>query len=367
MLHQTFHCPENWDNMQPTPQGRFCGVCQKNVFDFTDKTNEEILELLKTTGKSFCGRSSAAQLQDFNQYNTQRQLKAKAALFLLGLLLVGCEPASKQDTRNVEQLQQTSETAIDNSILVDILASAPLDISFIVKDLDSNKAVFKKQNLLPIRDLTQLTPEQLSFLYGQYAVNIWYAYLFKEMELVAKYQAQQRAIEQKLGIQELIPHKEFTRLFNKKNEEDSLLNMTQLLFEKIALEQEKNHTNHHIINILAGSFIEATYLLSTFYEQIPNDMIMKKMGECKLTLEQINLVSEIYKDKLFYHQDFLALQKKYAQFSITVKRLQNTKVIEVAGEMILDTIEEPEIKIYPHDFQDIREMTKALRQKYIQE
>jgi hypothetical protein len=36
-------CHENWDAMSPTAQGRFCGSCQKEVVDFSGKTDTEIL------------------------------------------------------------------------------------------------------------------------------------------------------------------------------------------------------------------------------------------------------------------------------------------------------------------------------------
>ena len=33
-------CPENWDNMQDFPSGKFCDKCSKCVIDFTDKTDK---------------------------------------------------------------------------------------------------------------------------------------------------------------------------------------------------------------------------------------------------------------------------------------------------------------------------------------
>ena len=36
--HLSFVCPQNWDDMTICGNGRFCGVCQKTVYDFTDKS-----------------------------------------------------------------------------------------------------------------------------------------------------------------------------------------------------------------------------------------------------------------------------------------------------------------------------------------
>ena len=36
-------CHENWDAMTASAQGKFCGACQKEVVDFSGKTDAEIL------------------------------------------------------------------------------------------------------------------------------------------------------------------------------------------------------------------------------------------------------------------------------------------------------------------------------------
>src|SRR4051794_27218772 len=56
-------CHENWDNMNPVEQGRFCGSCQKQVVDFSDMSDRQIAEFFKrpSTG-SVCGRFMTDQL-----------------------------------------------------------------------------------------------------------------------------------------------------------------------------------------------------------------------------------------------------------------------------------------------------------------
>lgn len=54
-------CHENWTAMTPASQGRHCAACDKVVLDFTQKTDAEILALLKRTAAP-CGRFRADQL-----------------------------------------------------------------------------------------------------------------------------------------------------------------------------------------------------------------------------------------------------------------------------------------------------------------
>ena len=49
-------CSENWENMQDIPEGKFCDLCQKKVLDLTQKTNDEIFQLLDVSNGTICGK-----------------------------------------------------------------------------------------------------------------------------------------------------------------------------------------------------------------------------------------------------------------------------------------------------------------------
>ncbi len=56
-------CHENWNNMQPSEQGRFCLSCQKQVVDFSAMTDEELFNFFaKRTDQNICGRAMPDQL-----------------------------------------------------------------------------------------------------------------------------------------------------------------------------------------------------------------------------------------------------------------------------------------------------------------
>src|SRR4030095_34967 len=56
-------CHENWEKMTQTEKGRFCASCQKQVIDFSNKSDREIARFFKkpSTG-SVCGRFMDDQL-----------------------------------------------------------------------------------------------------------------------------------------------------------------------------------------------------------------------------------------------------------------------------------------------------------------
>ena len=55
-------CHENWQNMTPQEQGRFCGSCQKVVVDFSVMTDKEVLDYFSKASQHVCGRFSNDQL-----------------------------------------------------------------------------------------------------------------------------------------------------------------------------------------------------------------------------------------------------------------------------------------------------------------
>jgi CarboxypepD_reg-like domain len=59
-------CHEPWEDFKTTPEGGFCGSCQKNVIDFTDMTESQLVAYfrdLPTENQHLCGRFRNDQLQ----------------------------------------------------------------------------------------------------------------------------------------------------------------------------------------------------------------------------------------------------------------------------------------------------------------
>ncbi|SDD86157.1 hypothetical protein [Niabella drilacis] len=56
-------CHEDWENMHPGEQGRFCNACCKTVIDFTGMSPEAIRTYLKEhRSQRVCGRFTGSQL-----------------------------------------------------------------------------------------------------------------------------------------------------------------------------------------------------------------------------------------------------------------------------------------------------------------
>ena len=59
-------CSENWEQMQPAAQGKFCGRCQMQVHDMTALSTWEVIQLFQKNGGKLCGRLTETQLKQHN-------------------------------------------------------------------------------------------------------------------------------------------------------------------------------------------------------------------------------------------------------------------------------------------------------------
>lgn len=60
-IENTFRCNQDWDTMKSIEGGKYCSSCSKILVDFTQMTNEEIVNYLQNNSHA-CGRILTSQL-----------------------------------------------------------------------------------------------------------------------------------------------------------------------------------------------------------------------------------------------------------------------------------------------------------------
>ena len=85
-------CSENWGEMIDIPEGKFCNVCSKKVWDFTDKSSEEIEKILLENPK-LCGRIYKSKLNI-----------ASSILIAVSLTTVSCSNQKVIQNNSIENI-----------------------------------------------------------------------------------------------------------------------------------------------------------------------------------------------------------------------------------------------------------------------
>ena len=80
-------CHEDWNQMTAEEKGRHCALCNKVVIDFTDKTEEELTEILRGTSGKTCGRFNRKQIfSPLPGTITPRTLYSRFQMFVIALV-----------------------------------------------------------------------------------------------------------------------------------------------------------------------------------------------------------------------------------------------------------------------------------------
>ncbi|PJJ07438.1 carboxypeptidase-like protein [Flavobacterium sp. 1] len=115
-------CRENWLEMSVTEKGRFCSNCKKDVIDFTNSTDREILSAYNKS-KNLCGQFRESQL-DRNMIIPQKKssiwmLVTTSVITFFGL---GSQTAKAQESIKTEQ---TDKKQLNDSTAIEFKGESP--------------------------------------------------------------------------------------------------------------------------------------------------------------------------------------------------------------------------------------------------
>lgn len=124
-------CHENWNIMSPQDKGRFCGSCQKKVFDFTKASDREIVTAFQQN-QNLCGRFLNTQLdRDLIKPEKKNRLWLAAVSALISFIGFGTTKASAQEKVTIVQ-NPVENKPLDESVSTS--QTEEIEISGVVTD-----------------------------------------------------------------------------------------------------------------------------------------------------------------------------------------------------------------------------------------
>jgi hypothetical protein len=112
-------CHEDWRKFTPISSGGFCQACQKEVIDFTQWTDQAIVEHFEKAKGKICGRFQETQLKRFEPHNTSSSKWPMAAFLTLAAISLN-KPAEAKASKLKIPIEQR-ETYSRNQIKADTL------------------------------------------------------------------------------------------------------------------------------------------------------------------------------------------------------------------------------------------------------
>ena len=117
-------CHEQWQSLSPNSTGRFCKLCQKTVVDFTEMSDDSIMNYLQQNkDEKTCGRFKTRQLDiPITTITKQTQKINYVQMLLTGVVAFITSCFGGQQPRNVgetslKQKKDTTEHLLGDTIL----------------------------------------------------------------------------------------------------------------------------------------------------------------------------------------------------------------------------------------------------------
>ena len=116
-------CSENWSQMSPEANGRFCSSCQKMILDFTAMEDNEILQWFANHQGSACGRFRPDQLNRPMIIPPEKKSRWRYWHYLIAGLLFSSEVSAQTKSAGVPMSQHIypapdTRTLMGDTILV---------------------------------------------------------------------------------------------------------------------------------------------------------------------------------------------------------------------------------------------------------
>ncbi len=133
-------CHENWQNMTPNEQGRFCNSCKKDVVDFSVMTDEQVYTALLKGDANMCGRLSNKQLEKGIRYAVvKRNYWYKYVIGFLFPVLLYTKQASAQ--KGMIAISPDVKTQSKNGKLNPVLTVKDFEFSGKILDATTNELI----------------------------------------------------------------------------------------------------------------------------------------------------------------------------------------------------------------------------------
>ncbi len=158
-------CHEDWSNMTPTQCGAFCKACQKEVIDFSQMSEAEIVDRLSKASGRVCGRITANKLnRELVRYEPDNawyswKKWAVAAGVLLGVTNAHAEDGDKKNTDTVSITKDTT-----TRMLPELVVSTPKVENRIVCGVEVKEVIITQGRLVNFTNVVdepkKITPRQ---------------------------------------------------------------------------------------------------------------------------------------------------------------------------------------------------------------
>lgn len=290
---------------------------------------------------------------------------------LVVFFLISCSSGKKPDEQAFEKsLDSVSNqgSSIDDEVIGSILDQipSPLEISALLKKsgIKYNPDLLNSPDNLPKYN----TNYKMALNLGIYGTDLGYTNIYEQNQSGIKYLSSIKSLANQLNIGQFFDIETIGRLATNSKNLDSLLLITTQNFNSINhYLQQQNRSNLSVL-LLTGGWIEAMQVTCQVAVNNPGHTELKeKIGEQKITLEQIMLLFSFYeKDENMASllNDLKELEAAFNKITITYTYKESSMEV-VDGVAVIKDNSTSTIEITDDDVKNIMSKINSIRNKII--
>jgi len=256
---------------------------------------------------------------------------------------------------------------ISEEVMQDIVQniSSPVEMAAMIKDLGvpySNKYISTTER---VGNLTTSFQQALNL--GIYAADLGYLNMYNKTSAVVDYLTAIKSLSDAIKVGQFFDFTTLKRLATNSKNLDSLMYISVHSFNQMDKYLHTNNRTNLSALMVTGVWIEGLYLGTQVYKLTPNKELAERIGEQKLTLDQLMLILDKYqRDKQYTSllNELQLLKDLFKSVTITVKRGE-PQMVEVDGMLTIVGGDTSIIEMTPELLIQIIETTEQVRNRLI--
>ncbi len=256
---------------------------------------------------------------------------------------------------------------ISEEVMQDIVQniSSPVEMAAMIKDLG---VPYSNRYISPTDRVGNLTTSfQQALNLGIYAADLGYLNMYNKTSAVIDYLTAIKTLSDAIKVGQFFDFTTLKRLATNSKNLDSLMYISVHSFNQMDKYLHSNNRTNLSALMVTGVWIEGLYLGTQVYKTTPNQQLAERIGEQKLTLDQLMLILEKYqRDKQYTRllEDLQLLKDLFKTVNIRIEKGE-PQMIEENGMLTIVQNDKSIVEITPELLTRIIATTEQVRNRLI--
>jgi len=256
---------------------------------------------------------------------------------------------------------------ISEEVMQDIVQniSSPVEMAALIKDLGvpfSNKYI---SSTVRVGNLNTSFQQALNL--GIYAADLGYLNMYNKTSAVIDYLTAIKTLSDDIKVGQFFDFTTLKRLATNSKNLDSLMYISVHSFNEMDKFLHSNNRTNLSTLIVTGVWIEGLFLGTQVYKVAPNQQLAERIGEQKLTLEQLILILEkLQKDKQYTKllEELMVIKDLYKPVVIRYEKGE-PEMVEENGMLTIVQHDKSIIDITPEQLTSITASVEQVRNRLL--